>query len=427
MRFLQSLTQLENHCNTKKPGNTKVKFQNKKENSKCIYYFENKLRKVYPYNFPVKFHAKPRWFGKKIVDAFTEEFSSFKFQMNEFEHKINAGDFTANKQKIDKDFIIKKGDTFESVIHVHENPVLETNIEIVHIDDNFVVVDKPASIPTHPVNFYKYNSITAILEQKYSLKSLFCPYRIDRLASGTLVLCRNSKTLNKIIDDIKTQRVTKYYLSLVIGEFPDGIIDCNKPIQVVDFKIGFSSVSTTGKPSLTKFKKLHYNGKYSLVLCMPVTGRKHQIRVHLQYLGYPIVNDILYNENHFDNNFYNYYKFLDPSITIKQTKYNRIFSNRKFEDYDNFSKNQKILDFDLAYLNSLKELNYQNEYKNITNDYSEFNQNFMHIDQHCFKCQNKFEEPSLDLLELWLHAIRYQGPDWDFQTRPPIWVNEFLN
>ena len=81
----------------------------------------------------------------------------------------------------------------------------------------------------------------------------------------------------------------------VEGEFPEEEVVCQEPIEVVSYKIGVCKVSEKGKDCLTRFKRLSYNGKSSVVLCKPQTGRMHQIRVHLQYLGYPVVNDPLYN------------------------------------------------------------------------------------------------------------------------------------
>jgi 23S rRNA-/tRNA-specific pseudouridylate synthase len=63
------------------------------------------------------------------------------------------------------------------------------------------------------------------------------------------------------------------------------IIECKEPIEVVSYKIGVCKVSPKGKDCNTIFQKLGYNGKTSIVLCKPKTGRMHQIRVHLQYLG----------------------------------------------------------------------------------------------------------------------------------------------
>lgn len=79
------------------------------------------------------------------------------------------------------------------------------------------------------------------------------------------------------------------------GEFPEEEVVCSEPIEVVSYKIGVCKVSEKGKDCITRFKRLSYNGKSSVVLCKPQTGRMHQIRVHLQYLGYPVVNDPLYN------------------------------------------------------------------------------------------------------------------------------------
>lgn len=72
---------------------------------------------------------------------------------------------------------------------------------------------------------------------------------------------------------------------LNLSLFRSGSIECKEPIEVVSYKIGVCKVSPKGKECTTTFEKLGYNGKTSVVLCKPLTGRMHQIRVHLQYLG----------------------------------------------------------------------------------------------------------------------------------------------
>ena len=71
--------------------------------------------------------------------------------------------------------------------------------------------------------------------------------------------------------------------------------ECVQPVEVVSYKIGVCKVSPRGKECRTEFERLSFNGKTSVVLCRPFTGRMHQIRVHLQYLGFPVINDPLYN------------------------------------------------------------------------------------------------------------------------------------
>merc|ERR1719361_2067040 len=118
---------------------------------------------------------------------------------------------------------------------------------------------------------------------------------------------------------IQSRNVRKVYVCRVEGKFPiteegdtesdvkgtdesELRVTCSQPIEVVSYKIGVCRVSSQGKPCRTDFERLSYNGKTSVVLCRPHTGRMHQIRVHLQYLGYPIVNDPLYNSSAFGPN-----------------------------------------------------------------------------------------------------------------------------
>lgn len=77
----------------------------------------------------------------------------------------------------------------------------------------------------------------------------------------------------------------EYSLKFLINLFLSGVIECKEPIEVVSYKIGVCKVSPKGKECTTTFQKLGYNGSTSVVLCKPLTGRMHQIRVHLQYLG----------------------------------------------------------------------------------------------------------------------------------------------
>lgn len=89
-------------------------------------------------------------------------------------------------------------------------------------------------------------------------------------------------------------QLEKEYVCRVDGEFPEEELVCEEPILVVSFKVGLCRVHPKGKDCRTVFQRLSFNGSTSVVRCRPLTGRTHQIRVHLQYLGFPIVNDPIY-------------------------------------------------------------------------------------------------------------------------------------
>ncbi|XP_037959336.1 RNA pseudouridylate synthase domain-containing protein 2-like [Teleopsis dalmanni] len=167
------------------------------------------------------------------------------------------------------------------------------------MDDDIVVVNKPASIPVHPCGRYRHNTVVFILAKEYNLKNLRTIHRLDRLTSGLLLFGRSPKKARQMEHQIRNRQVQKEYICRVEGDFPEGIIECKEPIEVVSYKIGVCKVSAKGKDCTTTFQKIAHNGKTSVVLCKPRTGRMHQIRVHLQYLGYPVVNDPLYNHEVF--------------------------------------------------------------------------------------------------------------------------------
>ncbi|XP_073941386.1 pseudouridylate synthase RPUSD2-like isoform X1 [Choristoneura fumiferana] len=273
----------------KRPGFTDDRY------NETSYYIENGLRKVYPYYFTFTTFTKGRWVGEKILDVFAREFRAHPAA--EYERCIRAGTLTVNYERVDPDYRLKHNDLLANVVHRHEVPVTSQPITLVHIDEDIVVVNKPASIPVHPCGRYRHNTVVFILAKEYNLKNLRTIHRLDRLTSGLLLFGRSPKKARQMEHQIRNRQVLKEYVCRVDGEFPEEEIECLEAIEVVSYKIGVCKVSAKGKDCSTVFKRLGYNpsSNTSVVLCKPKTGRMHQIRVHLQYLGFPVVNDPLYN------------------------------------------------------------------------------------------------------------------------------------
>ena len=202
-------------------------------------------------------------------------------------------------------------------------------IRVVHEDNDLIVIDKPAGVPVHPAGRYNYNSVVEIMRAERGLgwNPLPCN-RLDRLTSGIMFIGKNAAAAEKMSVEIKSRTVKKEYVARVIGEFPVEDIICDQPVMSVSPKLGLNRARASGKPARTVFKRLaFYPSKgptnspvadlsddtrsekqrareehrpwtkkkgYSIVRCLPLTGRTHQLRVHLQYLGHPIANDPIY-------------------------------------------------------------------------------------------------------------------------------------
>ncbi|XP_041375381.1 RNA pseudouridylate synthase domain-containing protein 2-like [Gigantopelta aegis] len=257
------------------------------------YYFENGLRKVYPYYYTFTTYAKFRWQNRTILDVLATEFRANSEQ--DYKKAIENGTVTVNGQTVAPDYKLKNNDLIANKVHRHENPVLATPIEVIAHDDDILVINKPSSIPCHPCGQYRHNSIVFILGKELGCANLTNIYRLDRLTSGVLIMGKSRKKTRELEDQIVQRKVQKQYVSRVVGNFPDGIVEVKEPLGCLSEKVGLFRTKAGGKESHTSFEKLSFNGQSSVVKCIPYTGRTHQIRIHLQFLGHPIVNDPFYN------------------------------------------------------------------------------------------------------------------------------------
>ncbi|KQS70600.1 uncharacterized protein Dere_GG10383, isoform C [Drosophila erecta] len=456
----------------KRPGFTDERYQ------ETSYYMENALRKVYPYYFTFTTFTKGRWVGEKILDIFSREFRAHPAE--EYERCIQTGTLTVNFEKVPIDYRLKHNDLLANIVHRHEVPVTSQPIKIVHMDEDIVVVNKPASIPVHPCGRYRHNTVVFILAKEFNLKNLRTIHRLDRLTSGLLLFGRSPKKARQMEQQIRNRQVEKEYICRVEGVFPDGIVECKEPIEVVSYKIGVCKVSSKGKDCTTTFQKLSQNGTTSVVLCKPLTGRMHQIRVHLQYLGYPILNDPLYNHEVFGPlkgrsgdiggksdeelirdliNIHNAENWLgidcDSDISM--------FKNTKDEaDRESLSSEHTSVvhhSDDDGCVNSRETTppcteaqQSENSVKLIerTNAAKEYplaaqkssseicpapldaveiplsggacNVSKVTVDEHCYECKVHYRDPKSKDLIMYLHAWKYKGPGWEYETELPNWA-----
>ncbi|KAJ6534038.1 pseudouridine synthase [Mycena vulgaris] len=255
------------------------------------------LRKIEPYWYPYTTMAKLRWLNRELLEVVSTEFRDRS--MEYYRYALESGVTTVNGKIAGPETLIKNGDRIENIVHRHEPPVTSTPVKVLlhDVEREFIVVDKPGSIPIHGTGRYFQNTLIEILQKEFGFKT-YPVNRLDRLTSGLMILPLSSKCANTMAKEFEVNTVHKEYIARCMGEFPEEEIVCEEPLLTVDRQMGLNIVHPDGKPAKTVFQRIRYdaNTDSSVLLCKPYTGRSHQIRVHLQFLGHPIANDPVYSE-----------------------------------------------------------------------------------------------------------------------------------
>lgn len=380
------------------------------------YYYDSYLQKVYPYFYVYKARCKGRWIGRKLTEIMNSEFRLMREET--LEEKIKTGQIRINGNIVDTDYVFKSQDQLTSRVHRHELPILAAEIPIIYQDDDLLVVNKPPSLPVHPCGRYRFNTCLAMLYKQYGFTNLHVIHRLDRLTSGVLMFGKNHSTAVKFSRAIVDRTVEKNYLCRVVGNFPDGEVTVDQPLHILCKKVGISIVKSTGKPSLTVFKKLGYNGKSSLVMCSPKTGRTHQIRVHLQYLGYPIVNDPFYNSFAFGSK---KGKEGDYDGLSEEQLITALRQEHQIECYISEDRNGPLVDQRVIDI-SQKEMSIAFLGPSFQAKKGHFDSSKVTVDSGCEECRINYIDPQPSSLMLFLHAYSYSGDGFFYQTELPFWA-----
>lgn len=296
--------------------------------------------------------------------------------------------------------LIHDGDLLSNRVHRHEPPISSNLPKIVADDDRFFVVDKPCSMPIHPVAQYRHNSLIFVLAREFNA-NYHVVHRLDRLTSGLVIFAKTKEVSQEVTRQITNRLVSKEYVCRVVGHFPDTAV-CDGPIFNISPRKGIFYIATTpdelkvSKDAHTKFELIYYDKESgdSVVRARPKTGRTHQIRVHLQYLGYPIRNDPIYN---------------DP-----------VFGPERFQSM----KQKENLTAGSIIDGLSRTRNWGDNMYRVKANASPTNTAQEVIDPICDKCSEEPADPLHEDLILYLHAFKYAGPDWTFETQLPEWAHE---
>lgn len=195
-------------------------------------------------------------------------------------YRLRIGD------KVHINFDLKELEQIESI-----------DLPIIFEDQNVIVIDKPAGVISHARGrFWNEPSVASFVREKtnQSGERAGIVHRLDRATSGVMVCAKNSETLTWLQRQFSQRLVKKTYMAIIKGSLSPEKAMIDMPIERNPKRPQTFRVGAQGRPATTAYEILKQSDKYSLLRLNPLTGRTHQLRVHLKQLGHPILGDTFY-------------------------------------------------------------------------------------------------------------------------------------
>jgi RluA family pseudouridine synthase len=270
-------------------------------------------------SYLVTWTVEPGEAGTRL-DLFLKE-KYRKLSREYLQRSIRDGNVTLNHRAAKPSQLLKVRDkVYVLSTNTGAEPEVDVNYKVVFEDDHILVVDKPGNLPVHPTGRYFFH--TLLTQLRVSLgeggggphevdqrKEFYLVHRIDRETSGLLVIAKTPAAAASLVAQWERREVSKQYLAIVKGrvEKDSFVVDAplaKDPHSEIKLKMHVAELGAGGEPlylprsevlpSKTGIEVVERVGNYTVVRCLPHTGRQHQIRVHLFHVGHPIAGDKLY-------------------------------------------------------------------------------------------------------------------------------------
>lgn len=234
---------------------------------------------------------------KTVKTILTEK---FKFSGRLSRKLERTGKILLNGKAVKLSKSIFEGDELSIEFDEEEDQYAAVDIpaKIIYEDDDLLAVDKQPYVVVHPARSHQNNTLANGLAYYFKENNIHRKVRfvnrLDMNTSGIVIIAKNPYAHNQMAVQMKSNQVEKYYYAIVEGYMKEDRGRIDAPITRLNPEDIIRTVHPSGKECITEFKKEKIFNNMTLVKLKLVTGRTHQIRVHLKYIGHPVIGDTLY-------------------------------------------------------------------------------------------------------------------------------------
>jgi RluA family pseudouridine synthase len=260
--------------------------------SKAEAYNSSKVRIVAPYPLTRKMMVKGDSEGKQLSVFLHSRFPYLSEDV--WKDRISKGWIRINGNIAEAEHILRANQQIDHFNPHIVEPSVPDEVRVVSETDDYLIAHKPAPMPMHQGGRYCKNTLISILEERGAGK-LRMIHRLDSVTSGLVILAKNKEFALQLHHAFSSNKVKKWYYALVEGVSEADKIEIKAPIKRKNgFVFECGENLQGGKSSHTVIEVVQRFKNTMLVRCEPVSGRTHQIRLHLRHWGHPIIDDPIY-------------------------------------------------------------------------------------------------------------------------------------